>query len=198
MKVIEVKRLSRADILSGRRREHVFCVEELGGEIVLRPLADGQWAQVMAVKSAGGKLTGRPVMDKFGNVDRKASGESMLVEIDLKTATEQEYEADCLAVAYSLSDTRPGGETWTVNDVKRMEPPGVVKKIAMKVYAITGVSKEAVDWASSFRADGRGSADSPVTPDGVSLGADTGGSYTTAESVLDGCDPEGYERSAGP
>lgn len=166
----EIRRLSKVDILSGKRREIAFYVEELGGEIILRPLTDGQWEQIKAVKSAGGRLTGNPVMSADGNVDRRASSESMKIEIDLKAASEQEYEADCLAVAYSLSDTRVSGETWTVNDVKRMEPPGVVRKIAMKVYAITGVSKEAADWAESFREDQRGITDSTVAPDGVPAG----------------------------
>lgn len=166
----EIKRLSKADILSGRRREIAFYVEELGGEVILRPLTDGQWAQIKAVKSAGGKLTGNPVMDEEGNVDRKATGGNLRIEVDTKIAAEQEYEADCLAVAYSLSDTRIKGETWTVDDVKRMEPPGVVRKIAAKVYAITGVSKEAAEWAKSFRADERGTTDSTTASDGVPAG----------------------------
>lgn len=171
---MDPKRLTRQDILSGRRKEYAYYVEELGGELTLHPLTDGQWAQITAMKSAGGKMAGKPVIGARGELDAAASSANMRVEIDLATSVTNEYEAACLAVAYSLSDTSVGGETWTVADVKRMEPAGVVKKIAAKVYAISGISKAVVEWAESFREDDRGTADSTASLGGVPASADTG------------------------
>lgn len=156
-------KLSKTDILEGRDSEHVVYFEELGGEIVLRPLTDGQWARISAIKGDIGKIVTKPSYgkDRLGSISGVAD---MLLEVDLKRATENEAEADAQAVAYSLSD--PQGEKWTVEDIRKMKPAGVVKKIAAKVYYISGVSKEAAEWAKSFRGDGRGVADSISAHDG--------------------------------
>lgn len=180
----DVRRLSRHDILSGTRKEYPYFLEELGGEVILHPLTDGQWASVNALKVGGGKMAGEPVIGADGQVDPVASSANMRVEVDLSQSVRDEYEADCLAVAYSLSGS---GDAWSVADVKGMRPAGVVKKISKKVYAISGVDKAAAEWVSSFREDGGRPADSSTTLVGLSSGADARCSDTVTENIPGVC-----------
>lgn len=129
----EVKRLSKADILNGNKNVTYTFFEELGGELPLRSLTDGQWAQIEAVKTRGSKMKGIPIMGKDGNPDLEKS--QMGIEIDMEQMTLAEFEADCLAVSYGIASD----ERWTLDEVKSITPPGVIHKIAKKIYSISGI-----------------------------------------------------------
>ena len=75
-------------------------------------------------------------MGADGNPDPKKSNLSL--DIDLELASLADFEADCLAVFYGMADD----ERWTVDEVKKMQPPGAVAEIAEKVYQMSGVSKQ--------------------------------------------------------
>ncbi len=122
----EVKRLTKADLLKGKESVEYVFFEELDGELPLKPLTDGQWSQVRAVRFAGMKAKGKP-----GSSDPD-------MEFEVGKLREQSFEACALAVSFAIAD----GETWTVDDVKRMRPAGIVEKIADEVFRITGVSPD--------------------------------------------------------
>src|SRR5690606_33913782 len=157
-----VRRLSKSDLLQGRDQVHYVYFEELGGEIPLRPLTDGQWAQIQAIKSSGGILRGRPVMDADGDIDMSKT--ELALEIDVAKASEKDYEADALTVMYALAD----GSRWTLEDVKQLRPAGIVQKIAKKVREISGVLPEQLSALESFRRQSGGSGNRDSAPSGVS------------------------------
>ncbi len=131
-----IRRLTKSDILNGNKDVKYVYFEDLGGELPLRSLTDGQYAQVEAVRTRGSRLKGMPTLDKDGNPDMEKS--NMGVEIDMEKMTEAEHEADCLAVFYGIAD----GASWTVTDVKQMTPPGIVAKIAREIYIVSGVKSK--------------------------------------------------------
>jgi len=145
----QVNRLNKAALLQGRDQVFYEYFEELDGEIALAPLTDGQYSQAEAVRATGASMSGRPVMDKDGNVDRAATSGQLEFKIDMQAAANADFEADCLAVAYSLSNG--SGEQWTDREVKALQPPGIVHKIAAKVYEISGANQQQIEQVRSFR-----------------------------------------------
>ncbi len=146
----EVKRLTKADIIAGKDNVHYEYFDELDGELPLRSLTEGQWAQVEAIKARGSTMKGMPSIGKDGNPDMEKS--QLGIEIDMEKMSLAEFEADCLAVFFGVADDNH----WTVEDVKRMQPPGAVKKIAAKIYQITGVKSKyakAVERAKNKQAE---------------------------------------------
>lgn len=163
------RRLTRADLLAGRNRVEYVYFEELDGEIGLRPLTDGEFARVEAMKASGGlTLKARPgvVRGNRAQVDT----ESMEMDINLEQMTAKAYEADCQAVAYAMVDEKP----WGMNEVRQLQPPGIVKKIAAEVYRISGATPASAKEAEFFRQNGGGAdaagADSGGAPAGVDAG----------------------------
>lgn len=132
----ENKRLTKADILRGNKSVYHEYFEELEGELPLRSLTDGQFAQIEAVRSRGSKMSGSPVLGKDGNPDPQKS--KMSLDVDLEEVSLAENEADCLAVFYGIADDEP----WTIQDVKSLQPPGIVKHIAERVYKVSGINKK--------------------------------------------------------
>jgi len=129
----EVKRITKADILGGGNNVTYIYFEDLGGELPLGSLTDGQVAQIDAVKGRGSTMGGSPYIDKkTGNPDSKKS--NLTLNINLEKAAEAEYEADVLAVFYGLRFD----ERIMVDEIKKFKPAGIVKKIAAEVYKITG------------------------------------------------------------
>lgn len=163
----ESKKVSKAEILSGKDYEQTVYFEELGGEVTLRPLTEKQYGQVTAIKSAATKLVGGAVYDEHGNVDQQASTEQMQVEVDIGRSQELELEADATAVAYSMTTD---GEKWNVDEVLSMRPIGIVKKIAAAVYELSGVTKGRVDTAKPFRGKRPGPGNSHAAPNRAASG----------------------------
>lgn len=141
-------KLTKADILKGATQVHSHYFEKLGGEIDVRPLTEGEWAEIEAMRVKGTKIKGQPKFDKNGNFDVKALQQSMAVEIDAEEIQLLEYEARAKAVAYGLS---VGEDKWTVEEVKQLRPIGVIEEIAQFIYEISGLSQEANEFAHSFR-----------------------------------------------
>ena len=173
-------KLSKVDIIQGKDSVRRFFVEEWGGEVELRPLTEGQYAQIEAIRASGMKMRGQPVFDSRGNVDRIATGKNLQMEIDIEESFRTDFEADCTAVAYSLSSNE---ETWTVDEVMRLRPVGVVTKIAQEVYRITGVSPQRMEELRSFRGQPRRTRNRLATDHGASPSADAGGANPATEDV---------------
>lgn len=145
----ESRRLTKADILMGKDNVSYEHFDELGGEIGLRPLTDGQYSRVEAVRARGTSLKGVPVIGKDGNPDLEKT--QLGLEIDMEAMSVAEFEADALAVHLSLAD-----DDWTLEEVRGFTPPGIVSKMAKRVYEISGVGRSALgeglaEQARSFR-----------------------------------------------
>lgn len=166
----DVKRLDKSAILNGSAQVHYEHVEELGGELALVPLTEGQWAQVSVIKSSGIKMVGNPKFDADGRPDFADVSSNFTMEMDLKKINECDFEADVLAVSYSLSGGT--GETWTVEDVKKIRPAGIVPRIAKVVYEITGVTPAQIQEVQNFRGKPGGTKSRRPSSDGSAAGAE--------------------------
>lgn len=153
------KKLSKSDILLGKDLEVVMHIPELEGDLILHPLTEKQYVQVMAIQSGGAKMKGAPVYGVDGNIDKEASMSSMSMEIDLEDSMLREFEANATAVAFSLSSNKPGGEHWTVDEVMEIRIPGLVERIAKKIMEISAFEDKEVE---SFRNE-LGRADDSVS-----------------------------------
>lgn len=81
--------LSKADLLNGKDSIKEFEFPELGGSISLRPLTDGEFQEVQAVKVSGGKLEGAPIV-KNGGIDPVATQKAIRVQMDLGETQKKE------------------------------------------------------------------------------------------------------------
>lgn len=142
-------KLTKADILKGVNNVKIQYFDKLGGEIEVRPLTEGEWAEIEALRSSGAKIKGKPTFDKSGSLDIKSMQQNLQVEIDSKEIQLMEFEAKAKAVAWGLS-TRPDNQ-WTVEEVKQLRPVGVVDDIAEFIFKISGVTEEGAEEARNFR-----------------------------------------------
>lgn len=142
-------KLTKADILKGVNNVKTQYFDKLGGEIDVRPLTEGEWAEIEALRSSGAKIKGKPTFDKSGNLNIKSMQQNLQVEIDSKEIQLMEFEAKAKAVAWGLS-TSPDNQ-WTVKEVKQLRPVGVVDDIAEFIFKISGVTEEGAEEARNFR-----------------------------------------------
>lgn len=142
-------KLTKADILKGVNNIRTQYFDKLGGEIDVRPLTEGEWAEIEALRSSGAKIKGKPTFDKNGNLDIKSMQQNLQVEIDSKEIQLMEFEAKAKAVAWGLS-TSPDNQ-WTVEEVKQLRPVGVIDDIAEFIFKISGVTEESVEEVRNFR-----------------------------------------------
>ncbi len=142
--------LTKSAILGGTENLEYLYVKEWDGKIALRPLSEGQYAQVEAIRAAGSTMKGNPVIGPDGNVDKEKTSANLEFNLDLQKSAEMDFEADALAAAYAMS---VNGETWTDADVKNIRPPGIVKRIARKVYQMSGVTPQQIEQVQNFRGE---------------------------------------------
>jgi hypothetical protein len=158
------QRVTKADIIGGRFASvrDVPVPEWDGLTVSLWSLTDGQWAAVESLQTRGIRidLEGSSLMGGSAEEIREAIKGGSGIALDIGEITAAEREANALAVAYSLSG---GGESWSIEDVKAMRPPGVVDRLAKIVYELSGVSVEAAKSIADFRGNGR--SDGDLLPD---------------------------------
>ena len=53
-------KLTKADILKGASQVRTQYFETLGGELDVRPLTEGEWAEIESMRGSGAKITGSP------------------------------------------------------------------------------------------------------------------------------------------
>jgi len=131
--------LTKADIINGKNNIKPFDFPELGGELLLRPLTDGEYHRV--INLIAGKGIGNfditPTI-KDGELDKEATMESVKLDLDVGKIEQNSFKANCLAVSLSLTHDE-NDEKFTVKDIE-LFPAGSVEKIAEMVYEITGVT----------------------------------------------------------
>ncbi len=155
--------LTKADILRTTREPETVDIEGLG-EILIRPLSEGEYHKAQSLILAGiSALTNLDEMRKKTG----ASMENLDLKLDLGKITDGEFESACFVAASGMSVDK---DRWTVDEVKRITPPGTVQKIAQAVYRISGVEKqgEMIDMVSTFRSQPGGERGVPVTSVGDS------------------------------
>ena len=148
--------LSKADILRGKDRKVEFFVEELGGSLILSPMTCAQWAEVQAMQAEG--------LSIVGDAKDIARGDSSKIQMSLNTQqiSRAEFNSKAYAVKCSL------GDDWSIDEVKSISPAGLIEKIALKVYEISGVGKDQGGVLETFRPKQPGKADSSLVPTRVS------------------------------
>lgn len=131
--------LSKSDIINGKNNIQTVEFPELNGELLLRPLTDGEYHRV--IKAITGKGIGNfgitPTI-KDGEIDKDATMETVKLDLDVGVLEENSFKANCLAVSLSLTHDE-NDEKYTQKEVEQF-PAGIVEKIAAKVYEITGVN----------------------------------------------------------
>ncbi len=133
-------------ILKGKDFIKKINIKELGGEIQIRPLTEGEWTEIsaMAVKSAKTEFT--PIFDKKGNVDKERTKDSVRFNFDVETLQKGDFEKNILACKYGIVE-----EGLTVEELKQLSPPGIIKKIADEIYKISGIEEEELKALQFFR-----------------------------------------------
>lgn len=142
-------KLTKADILKGASQVKTQYFEKLGGELDVRPLTEGEWAEIEALRGSGAKIKGSPKFDKNGSFDIRSMQKDLQVVIDSKEMQMLEFEAKAKAVAWGLSTS--SDNQWTVEEVKQLKPVGVVDDIARFIFKISGVTEEGAEEARNFR-----------------------------------------------
>lgn len=120
-------RITKEMVLKGPRfREHV-PVPELGedAELVIRPLTDGEFAEIQQIIMADIPFAGADSLDK--------------AELKITEVVEREKKAKYTALAFALS---VDGESWTPEDVGNL-PPGVPDRLYKRLSEISGFPFEA-------------------------------------------------------
>lgn len=133
--------LTRKDIINGASERQEVEIPLLGQTISLRPLTDGEYAEIEAIRKDVGEIKTNLAFDEKGGVDVnkvrkkvKADKNGLELKLDLKKSEEMNYYADCLTTAYGLSNEQ---ERFTPEDVRNMRPLGVVSQIADAVIRIS-------------------------------------------------------------
>lgn len=142
-------KLTKADILKGASQVKTQYFEKLGGELDVRPLTEGEWAEIESMRGSGVKIKGSPKFDRNGNFDIRSVQKDLQVVIDPKEMQMLEFEAKAKAVAWGLSTS--SDNQWTVEEVKQLRPVGVVDDIAEFIFKISGVTEEGAEEARNFR-----------------------------------------------
>lgn len=146
--------LTKADLLKGSREPEEVEIEGIEGKVLLRTLTDGeyQFARNITLKAITAAADLESVQKQMKERKEKggaATMEGMTINFDVGRFTEAEFEAKVYVVACALS----AKETWSVTDVKKLGPPGIVNKIAEEAYRISGITESMEDLVKSFRKD---------------------------------------------
>lgn len=133
-------------ILKGKDFIKKINIKELGGEIQIRPLTEGEWTEISsrAVKSAKTEFT--PIFNKTGEVDKEKTKESIKFAFDVETLQKGDFEKNILACKYGIVE-----EGLTEEDLRQLSPPGIIKKIADEIYKISGIQEEELKALQFFR-----------------------------------------------
>jgi hypothetical protein len=141
--------LTKEDLLKGTRKTKKVMIEELGGEIEIRPLNEEQWAEIEAKRVEMFQVDVVPVMkkDKSGKevYDPEKTRENIKFKSTLGKGKKTEFEMDILTCKYGMTIDI------TEDELKQISPPGIVKKIAQEIMNISKVTKEELKELESFR-----------------------------------------------
>lgn len=145
--------LTKSDIINGASEPQEVYIPLLKKSVLLKPLTDGQYSEIKAIKNDIGKIKTNVSLGKNGELDidktttnakkrleefQKNSVKDLSIDLDVKKTEEAKFLADCKTVAYGLSIQ----EKFYPHDVENMTPIGVVHEIANAVIDISKLSNE--------------------------------------------------------
>ena len=135
--------ISKADILAGKDKvEHVF-VEELNGDIQLRPLTSKEFALYQEQLMKGIKISGKASIEDLNQ------GLINLKDMNVGNFMLNNAEAAYIALSKSIVPAE-GEEPWTPEEVSRLPHP-VIDKLMPTVLRISGVTKQMEEATKNFR-----------------------------------------------
>ena len=142
--------LTKVDLLKGTKKTKKVMIEELGGEIEIRPLNEEQWAEIDAKKVEMFEIEEmKPVMTKDAKgkevYDVKKTSEGIRLKSDLVKSKKIEFQVNLLICKYGLI------MDITEEELRQISPPGIVKRIAEEVLKISKVTQEELEELESFR-----------------------------------------------
>ncbi len=180
-----MNRLKKSDILAGMNKRETLPIDEIGCDVVIRPLSSGEMSKVKELALRGlssDAFRKLPLLRKklmMIEAGQDASTlDTGLEAADMIQAQLNEHDGNVMAAAFGLSCD---GETWTEEDVEKL-PPGVPDTIADAVFRISGGREEDVAAARKFRGIRRGGGNPDIVGDGNTAGGDASGTDTDAGS----------------
>jgi|LSQX01.1.fsa_nt_gb hypothetical protein len=140
--------LTRDDILRGSKKTKTITIKELGGDIEIRPLNEGQWAEIDAKKVEMFKIDIEPVMKQVDGqkvYDNEKTRDNIKITSDLSKSKNIEFETNLLICKYGMI------LEFTIDELKQISPPGVIKKIADEILKLSQINEEELQELKSFR-----------------------------------------------
>lgn len=144
-KSIEKVLLSKEIILKGRDKTTWVRIEELGGEIEIRPLTEEAWSEIEAATMAKSEVISGAVFDKDGNIDKQATAKAVKMKFNMEQMTMSHFLQNVIALRYGLV------EKWTEEEIKSISPPGIIDKIAKEIYKISKITEKQLEEIDFFR-----------------------------------------------
>ena len=174
--------LTKAELLQGKTARRTVLIKALDGEVVIRPLTDGEFHSIQQkfVQAVTMKLDISPEdLDTELGSDVPKLASKLNTEIDVAEFAQADYESSLMAAAFGLT---VGEEEWSMEEVEQL-PPGAAEQIADEVYDLSGARPEQEVVLRHFRDDGVGTKSRQVAHDGSSAGSDTDGSHPGAADL---------------
>lgn len=137
--------LTKDMILKGRDRIVNIFIQELGGEVRIRPLTEEAWAEIQSVGFGKSEMVSSATFDKDGNIDRKETAKNVKMKFSMEQLSKGNFMQNVIALKYGLV------EEWTEEEIKSISPPGIIIKIAEEIYKISKISKADLEEINFFR-----------------------------------------------
>lgn len=137
--------ITKEDLLKGANKIETVNIEGLG-EFQIRPLNEEQWAEIESKSGNVLKARLEPVKNEKGEIDWAKTQKNIQLNLDMELAARVEFEQNILACKYGLM------MDITEDELRKISPPGIIKKIATEIFRISSVSKEQLEELKSFRA----------------------------------------------
>ncbi len=165
-------RITKAQVLAGKKDRRQVPVESMEGEFTIRPLTESEQAQVWQIVVEGLSSDG---VKSFNRASTGGTMPTNLADIgldghDLGLIAVNNRRADAFVVATGLSCD---GEEWTADDVDQL-PKAARSKLSAAIFDLSGMTKEVADAARRFRGDAGGGRDTDPERPGLSSGNDSG------------------------
>lgn len=140
--------ITKEELLKGNKLVKTVTIKELGGDIEIRPLNEGQWAEIDAKKVEMFKIDIEPVMKQVDGqkvYDNEKTRDNIKITSDLSKSKNIEFETNLLICKYGMV------LEFTIDELKQISPPGVIKKIADEILKLSQINEEELQELKSFR-----------------------------------------------
>ena len=126
--------LSKADILLGIDNPVKVKIENLNGELWLRPLSSAEVNEILQIEAEG--------LGTFKAISNRQGQTSTDGKMNLAKMQEKQNEARYIAIHKSINNDK--GEEWTIDELKRL-PADAVAELYDQVMKISGAEVTTTD-----------------------------------------------------